>query len=85
MVPNTRAVPELEERWVGEWVRSQKHCTSLAFSTQSQTTHPTSCFALFYDIATIVQIYLDSMMYEMRRKPEPTLLLTQGSLTSPTI
>ena len=33
------------------------------------------CLLLFYVIATVFQLYLGSvLMYEMRRKPEPTLL-----------
>ena len=34
---------------------------------------------LFYAIATVFHLYHDGdMMYEMRRKPDLTLLLTQG-------
>ena len=40
---------------------------------------------LFYAIATLFQLYLGSaQMYEMsRRKPKPTLLLTQGIFNLP--
>ena len=35
-------------------------------------------FLLFNAIATVFQLYFGSdMMYEMRRRPDPTLLLTQ--------
>ena len=38
-----------------------------------------SLICLLYTIATVFQLYPDSgMMYEMRRKPKPTLLPTQG-------
>ena len=33
---------------------------------------------LFYAIATVFQLFHGGDMYEMRRKPEPTLLPTQG-------
>ena len=39
---------------------------------------------LFYAMATIFQLYLGSdMMYVMRRKFEPTLVLTQGIFNLP--
>ena len=48
-----------------------------------------SCFLLllFYARATVFQLYLggDMMREKRRKKPEPTLLLTQGALTSHTI
>ena len=42
------------------------------------------CLMLFYALARVFQLYHGGdMIYEMkRRKPEPTLLPTQGSLTS---
>ena len=45
------------------------------------------CLLLIYAIPTVLQLYHGGdMMYELiRRKPEPTLLQTQGSLTSHTI
>ena len=43
------------------------------------------CLFLFYAIATVFLVYHGSdMMYEMRRrKPVPTLLLTQGIFNLP--
>ena len=43
------------------------------------------CLLLFYAITTVFQLYHgDDMMSEMRRrKPEPTLLLTQGICLTP--
>ena len=39
---------------------------------------------LVYAIATVLQLYLGAdMMYEMRRKPKPTLLQTQGIFNLP--
>ena len=42
---------------------------------------------LFYARATVFQLYQGSdMMYEMiSRKPEPTLVLTQGIFNRPTV
>ena len=42
------------------------------------------CLLLLYTIAKVFQLYLgDDMMYEMRGKPEPTLLPTQGIFSLP--
>ena len=42
------------------------------------------CLLLFCGIATAFQFHGSDMMYEMRRrKPEPTLLLTQGTFNLP--
>ena len=39
---------------------------------------------LFYAIETVFQLHSGSdMMYEMRRKPEPTLVPTQGIFNLP--
>ena len=39
---------------------------------------------LYCAIATVFQLYIDGdMMYEMRRKPKPTLLLTQRIFNLP--
>ena len=44
----------------------------------------TSPVCLVYAIATVFQLYRGyDMIYEMRRKPEPTLLLTQGIFNLP--
>ena len=43
------------------------------------------CLFVFYAIPTVFQLYhSDDMMYKIRRrKPEPTLLLTQGFFNLP--
>ena len=50
-----------------------------------ETMYITVCLLLFYAIATVFQLYhYGDMIYEIRRrKPDPTLLQTQGIFNLP--
>ena len=67
----------------GDALYSLHDCTLSQVSNDHDVT--LYCLLLFYAIATIFQLYHGGdMMYEMsRRKPEPTLLLTQGIFNLP--
>ena len=53
-------------------------------SVRCKLHHSVKVGLLLYAIATVFQLYIsDDMMYEMRRKPEPTLSPSQGIVNLP--